>query len=239
MRSIGTSLPPTYLALALALLPSTAEADLILRIGPATLGPGGSGSISVFVRSDGATERLSSYQYQLVLRPAGATFGELRFGDPQPGGFLGDPAYVFVSSFAATIGSPGAVGTTVLPGDTFVGNDFTTAAPGFEEVGPSERLLGRIQLTSSALLPTAIGDRFLAELVADNGSGVPASEFLDDQFAPIAFSGPSGGPVIGSIRIVPEPGTLLLAGLGLSISAIAGRCRFRAPRPSRTTSPAA
>lgn len=187
-----------------------ARADLIVTVAGGSL-PAGRATVpvNVFVQST-ATDPLSIFNIQLVIEPLGATTGRLAFVNPQPDPQLASPDYVLAGdSFRIASGTAvGAVSSTAVPNDTFIGGDFTDSM-GDVTVTTTPRLLATLLVTGDTAVPPTAGDAFQIRLVDG-----PFTFFLDSATGSANYSSTAGTLDVVAAG-VPEPGSLLLLALGL------------------------
>ncbi len=207
-----------------AAVASSSQAAIIVTVSDATVTPGGTAFVDVFIRSS-STDPLQSFGFEHRITTGGAT--RLEFVDPQPDPQLTNPDYVFLGdSFDQINVFPvGAVSTSSVPNDTFVGGDLTDS---FADVTltTTSLLLASLQVTTNTLLPPVLGDTF--SVTFDDTSF--NTFFVDSGFSFLTID-TINSDFTGTVTVVPEPSSLLLALLGL-FGGIAwvGRRRRRAKR---------
>ena len=199
---------------------ASAQGGIIVSVGDATVGAGGTAFVDVLISSDGS-DPLQSFGFD--FRITGGP-GRLEFVNPQPDPQLTDGTYVFAGDSFAQINSfaVGAVSTTSVPNDSFVGGDSTDS---FADVTlTSSRLLARLQVTAATALPPSVGDTF--SVTFDDTSS--NTFFFDSSFTPLTInSGLSDFTgtvtVTSAATIVPEPSSFLIACSLLFASLLYGR----------------
>ena len=205
-----------------SLFTSQAATAASISVGSLALAPDGSGEVEVTVTGSGDLVNLVGYEFQIT--PSAGTSSQLRFVEEDEA-FLSLPNYLFTGNSAALddglASSVGAVSTTTLPDDTFVGGD-STADFGNLTINGSH-LLVRLAVqhdTGPADPSTTLGHAFSISLVPSSGDssafagGTSNTGFVDASFSGVDFDS-TGGEV--SI-VIPEPSSLCLlaiCGLGL------------------------
>jgi len=201
---------------------SQAAIAATISVGSLALAPDGSGEVEVTVTGTSDLVNLVGYEFQ--IDPSAGTSSQLRFVEEDEA-FLSATNYLFSGNSAAlddgTPSTIGAVSTTTLPDDTFVGGDSTADFSNLTING--SRLLVRLAVqhdTGPADPSTTLGDTFSISLVPISGDssafagGSSNTGFVDASFNGVAFDS-TGGTV--SI-VIPEPSSLCLlaiCGLGL------------------------
>ena len=188
-----------------------------IAIQDSTVGPNGSGEVSVLVTGAGESINLAGYEFR--ISPSGGATSQLQFLEESET-FLSDASYLFAgNSFAASDGTPSSVGTvstSILPSDTFIGGDSTNDLLDVPVSG--SKLLVKLavkHLTGPADPATTIGHSFSISLIPDSGDstafagGNSNTGFLDSMLAGVEFASQGGTVTV----VVPEPITLLLASM--------------------------
>ena len=111
---------------------SSAQATLIVKVNDAIITAGSTGFVDVTIESDSLVfgDLLQQFGIEFRITTGGAT--RLEFFNPQPDPQLTDPTYVFFGD-STDVNFPlpfGAVSTTVVPNDTFIGGDATWGTDG-------------------------------------------------------------------------------------------------------------
>ena len=208
-----------------------ARAEYIVSVGNLSLDPGQSGYVPVYISST-SSDPLAFEYFQFGITSSGPT--QLQFANspaPVADPTFGNPEYVFFgNSGDLNAAAPlGFAGTTTVPNDTFNGGDNT--ANGANVLVPMTNvLLAELPVTANTSLPPVIGDTFSISLIPQAGASSTAGTtgFSDNtqNFASSFLSTP------GTVSIVPEPSSLVLAFSGLA--AIAG-LRFRKRQSATAT----
>jgi hypothetical protein len=192
------------------------EAAVIITVEDATIQPGGTANLNVYIRSNNPLDALNEFGFEFRITGGPR---RLEFVDPQSDLQLFDPAYIFAGDSAGEDGllvpGVGDVGPDFI-NDTYIGGDFTTSGddtPPF----PADKLLVVLELTANTVLPPINGDTFTVELITD------INTFFLGTNGPLEIdpsSDLSGTVTVeASAAVVPEPSTLALfsgmAGLAL------------------------
>jgi hypothetical protein len=199
------------LALALSPLATTAQANLFIDVGDHLLLPNLPGqTIPIYVKADGG-EQVQGILLRAFLGDGGAAVGGVDVGPAMSGAIL-DPGMLFFANNFGLIDS--SFGPMILDLQTATDTGFITLPPGLS-------LMGTITFDTTGLGPGSVTGMAL-KLVGGLGG--------DTQLPPY-FSGDPDFPltiVNGSVTIVPEPGSIVLAAIGLAgIIALAYRRRRR------------
>ena len=200
---------------------SAARADFIVTVAPNTnLAVGSSGYVPVYISST-AGDLLQNTSFEFQVTTGGSTRLEFT-GSPAPASdpTFSNSSYVFFgNSSDQTNASPlGASSQTVVPGDTFIGGDFTL---GNNVVVPgSNVLLAELPVTSLTGLPPSVGDTFTISLVPTSGSGFSGNTgFGDSDFNFGNFTSIAGTVTIVAAT-VPEPAAWILGLVALGACVI-------------------
>ena len=173
-------------AVALLILPGAVSAGVVELVGPSTVGPGGTFTFDVFLRSTPLAD-VDAWNLELAISPAAPAFFVGITGDT-------DPNYIFLGDsddFSATIAPPNQV---------FMG-DLTTSGLGTTDF--VDKLLASVQVDISG---AAIGDMFEVNLLVGSNNLLLSSAFeIDDAITADPYN----------FQVVPIPGALLLLGSGL------------------------
>jgi hypothetical protein len=174
---------------------ASAQADLIISIGNASIVQGGTGFLDVRIRSDNGTDVLEGFFAEFAITPLVGS-STLVFSPTQTNGQLSQSDYVFFGNSSDP--APNNVGppTTLIAQDaanTLPGTTIPSAAPGF--------LLARLDLSG---VSAVAGDSFLVSLVNSINT-----DFFGP--SPTIFSYTSSpGTVSITGAAVPEPSSFLL-----------------------------
>jgi hypothetical protein len=217
------------LALGLVLLAglssAVARGEAVLTITDATIAPGGTAVVDVLIAGDGVAT-LDSFGIVVRVQPSAGR--RLEFLPPGPGsatdGQLTDPGYLFFGDSVAELFPPaGTVVAEPNPNDTYVGGDGTLSGLGVL-IPSTPTLLTRLELTAATSDAPPGGEVF--EVVIDLAD--PRTFFLDAAFNPVAVRVADAGLV--RVSVVPEPGSLTMAGMGLAAAGLAWSRRARGTR---------
>jgi len=183
-----------------------ATAGLLVSVGNTVIQEGGTGYVDVTIESDAPLgDPLAMFGFEFRIETAGAT--RLDFVTSQSDWQLTSSDYVFAGDSLADLFPPvGTVATTIVPDDTYVGGDGTESGDELL-VGSLNRLLVRLEVTAQTALPPVLGDTFTIRLVDG-----PNTFFLDSAFNDVAYQS-----TFGTVQVVPEPATWVLAALGTLI----------------------
>jgi hypothetical protein len=209
----------TVILVVVAFIAPASGGTLTVQVGDALLAPNGSGVVNVTVT--GAGEQVSLAGYEFRITPVAGTTSQLRFLEESES-FLNSGSYLFAGNSAArddaVPSSVGAVSTTTLPADTFVGGDSASDAADVALSG--QLLLVRLLVAHDAgpVDPaTTFGHSFLVSLVPSSGDssglalGTSNTGLLDSSFAGVAYDSAPGTVTVA----IPEPSTLVLLLLSL------------------------
>ena len=195
----------------------TLQADIIVEVDSTSITVGGSGTVDVWVYSNGGDVNVSGFDFDFFIDSGVMNVGSLVFSADQVLNEVANPDYIFFGE-----GDPLAV-----PGDPAIeiqGGDLNLGADGFAILGADPRLL--VQLDVKHVLPggtdlsLALGDSFT---INPNFAG-GFFGFYDNadpaNLIPIDETLSFGGTITMSAAAVPEPGTF--AALVLGAAAWAG-----------------
>ncbi len=234
MRSHRGWLALHSLALVLFASSTVARANLILSAEPLVLtssGPGSTARLMVTIASDNGTDVLDSFGVEFRLTTSNGRY--ISFVNPPTDSQIGDATYIFHDDSAAEIDGPpsGTVLSNTNPDDTYVGGDGTlsglgVAVPLADPLAP--KLLVALDITAVTALAPQDGDVFF--LTLERGSFT----FFDGTIPPTGGLPPTLSvnfdqvPITISISSIPEPSSILGAGLGLMIFLTGAAIRRRA-----------
>ncbi len=225
---------------AVSLMTVPVRAELVVTVSDATIAPGTTGTLDVYLTSTAAStspDTINNYAFDLLITPT--TAGELKFSDSQSFSYLNDSSYVFHGNSADAGNSPpsGGAPSTSSSGyanDSFVGFDNTSDFSTVSLSSSSKKVL-LASLTLDATI-TSAGETFTVSLVPTSGDGSMnsgASSYFNvvdsgfNQISAVPFTSNSGTVTIGTAS-VPEPSTLVLGLTGLLLAAgDRARRRFR------------
>ena len=200
----------------------TASAALIFEIEPASVLPGETALIDVFVESDAAGgDLLASFTLDFRITPDAGTTSSLKFKTPassQPNPAT-DLSYVFFGDSLIAPGPFGSISTTVLPDDTYVVGDATASFS--DIVVTAKKLAARLEVVhdfGAAAPSTTLGHTFTVSLG-------PATSAFDSGFSPVDFTTSSG-----TVTVTPEPASFIIWSLFATGAIWLGRqqCRRKA-----------
>ncbi len=203
---------------------SRANAAIHVTIGDASVLPGATTTIDLFLEADEATN-LAGFGFELSIDMPYGNASLLEFVEPRLA-YEDDPAYVF---FDATSGPSGDT-AGISPATRWIGFDLADdTLLRYVELNPNEAyLLARLELRHSSLAPPfdPSGHEFPVSLI--DGAN---TYFLDDGFDEIngITSTPGTVTVLQSPELaeIPEPSSLLIfASLALCAAPYL-RCRSR------------
>jgi hypothetical protein len=216
----------------LSTLAGPVRAGLIISIPNQTISLGQTSFVDVTIAGAGASQLLSTYNFDLQLNVNAGDAGRIEYTNPQPLGYLSSSAYVFGDN-APPPTFAGTVRTVSVPNDDYVGGDFSTNNNGFVSVDTSGKLLVRLELNADASF-AVVGDTFSLSLEnPSSGTGTISdlTFFLDNSGNPIEFASTPGTITVGPAAVIPEPPTLVLAVLAFGLCG-AYFCGVRALRSS-------
>lgn len=225
MRNVG-------LVVAALVFVLPARADFLISFDANTdIAPGSTGYVNVYISSTNVLPQpLQNTAFEFRITTAGATRLEF-MNSPAP---ASDPAlsntnYVFVGDSYSLINNEpvGAASTTTVPNDTFIGGDLTNSGSNVS-VGTTARLLAMLPVTAATALPPTLGNTFTISLIPSSGSGFVGNTGFGD--ASLNFADFISGTGNVTIAAVPEPGTLVLVGLGVGVSFLGGWRRAQRAR---------
>jgi hypothetical protein len=238
------------LAIPLSVFAIPARADLVISIGDASVAPGGTATVDVFLTSTAGSanpDLINNYAFQLQITNNGVDNTQLAFSANQDFGYISNsglnPAYVFLGdSFDAQpppspVGSPGQ---TVYPNDTFTGTDSTNSGNPVSLSAGTTYLLASLTVTTATGAPPGIGDSFTIGLVPPSGSGsvnANPNTYFDNfdfgtgsELSATPYTSTSGTVTITGAS-VPEPASIVSGLIALMISAgVHGVRRIRLAR---------
>ncbi len=181
-------------------------ADFIISAGDVRMLPGTTAELPVYITGTTAGQTLNLTSFEFQITTAGAT--QLAFANsPDPGS---DPTfsaanYVFAGNSGDVFyGSQlGLAVNTVYANDSFYGGDFT-APPNYTNtvVSTGTYLLGYLPITTATDVPPVTGNSFTVSLIGESST-------FQDNSGPYNFTSTPG-----TVTITPEPGSLILVGLG-------------------------
>ncbi len=218
-----------------ALAPSTSWGASIysISIGNAQITPNGTANVEVMVLGVGDAVSLVGYEFR--ISSAGSA-SQLQF-EEESESFLNDADYLFAgNSLALDDGissSVGAVSTSVLPKDTFIGGDSSSNLAEVPVTGSKLLVTLALKHLAGPVDPaTTVGQQFTVSLVPASGDssafsgGTSNTGFLDSSFAGVAFISQEGIITV----VVPEPAaiTLMIAACFVGV-----RVRGRGASPFR------
>ena len=201
-----------------------APPGLIISIPNQTIPLGQASFVDVTIAGAGASQLLSTYNFDLQINVNAGDAGRIEFSNPQPTGYLSSSSYVFADNTPPPTFA-GNVGTVVVPNDNYVGGDFSTNSSGSVLVDTSGKLLVRLELNADASFAVA-GDVFTLSLEnPSSGTGTIAdlTYFLDDASNPITFESTPGTITVGPPTAIPEPSTLVLVVSAFAICGVHAR----------------
>jgi hypothetical protein len=202
---------------AVLLLPMSAEAALVISIGSVTIPAGGTGSVDVMIQATSGTDNLEAFAAEFVITTGGGTV--LEFVNPPIDSHLSNANYVFASTGSAAITTPPA--SAIGPATTNVIADFSDAL-GLGVSGPFNLLLATLNFTTLTGTPPVAGNTFTVSI-----SPLPTSQFFDNTFTEVGFTSSSGTITIGPAAAIPEPSSLVLAGVLVLGAGVGGVRRWR------------
>ncbi|MGD9632155.1 MAG: hypothetical protein AB7O59_24490 [Pirellulales bacterium] len=201
-------IPQLVCASCLCLLATaTARADFIVTVGNVSLGPGSTGYLPVYIKSD-SSDALAITSFEFRITTGGPRRLEfLNSPSPASDPTFSDPTYVFAgNSLDEDLNLPlGVAALATVPNDSFIGGD-ATADFSDVAVSTSDFLLAMLPINAATALPPIAGDTFTITLVPPSAPGLDANTGFADSSA--QFSEFSSIP--GSVLIVPEPSVLTL-----------------------------
>ncbi len=199
---IGTAAAVAALTLFAPVTTRPARAGLIVQALNSTADSGGTGAFDVVVNDTGGTFQVAGFSVELSL-PVGSavSFADVTtdtLAAPYLFGTLQSPPFTFDS----------------FPTQDFSASDFTLAAPGFITLNPGD-IFGLAHVTYS-IDPGAPAGPITVSLV-------PAGTSLsDNEGNPVSFT-MSEGTITIAASTVPEPSSLVLAGVGAALLALTHR----------------
>lgn len=212
---------------AIVLLTSAAsvQAAIVVTVSDVSIGVSDNAWIDVFVESDqlgGESYALAAYDFRIT--PVAPTATQLAFVNPQPSAYTTEANYLFVGD---SFGPSGGTSMVTTPNDRY-GDSDATSGPGLAVYATpltSQRLLVRLQVTTTTGLPPGVGDSFDVTFNQD-----PIFSFITPDIfgAPLAFDFASS-KLVGRVNVVPEPSGFALCSL-LGLTCIGYRSRRRVSR---------
>ena len=192
-------------------LTAVSQADLVVYATSPGTAPGATTTFDIVVQntnaSSGASYDIGGFNTEVAIQAgSGISFTGIDQNTVDPYIFSTNGSLTFAGSFTNTLAS--AADISIAPP-----NFFTTVAPG-ETYG-----LAHITLTvdPSVVLPTYIPIQFTSTYDPQTQTTTFNTLLSDGNGNPLAFSGPTDGV----IAVVPEPGTMLMAGLICGIGGLA------------------
>jgi hypothetical protein len=201
----------------------------------ASLLPGGTGSFTFSATNDAGAidENFLAWVIGVQILPAGGNVGSLTIGAlTQPGTAPLPAGEVEASNFQATLASGASInGSTTYQLLSLAATEFLNTA-----ASNSTYNLGTLSLTASGdaqgtwnVYAVQQGGNFYKTHWTDGGF-----EDIDFGNFPRGSSGSNTSLLLGIVSVVPEPGTLALAGSALAgVAWVARRIRRRGERKSR------
>jgi PEP-CTERM motif len=211
---LATALGIAAVSAALLGAPSQAAAQVTVEIVPtsATATPGGTGTFDVdLVNNTASTVNVGGWQVQLSV-PAGSV---ATFTASVASGFAGGVTYIFgTEQLPPPLGAP-------LPSKNFIALDVDLTASGSVPIAPGATVgLEHVTFSvASGAIPGTVVP------VIDSGAGTVISD-VNGGAIPIATL--NGTIAVIGATSVPEPSSLLLAGVAIAAAGVASR--FRKPR---------
>ncbi len=178
-----------------------ARAGLIIQALNSTADPGGTGAFDVVIRDDGGTFQVAAFSVELSVPMNSA----VSFSDVTTGTLA---TYIF-----GTLQSPPFTFDS-FPTQDFSAGDFTATAPGFITLNPND-MFGLAHVTYSVDSGAPAGP--IAVSLVSTGTSLSDQNAVD-----VAFT-TSNGTITVSGSAVPEPSSLVLAGLGVAVLALLRR----------------
>jgi hypothetical protein len=214
-----------------------AQADLVVSISSTAVTQGGTGTLDVFLSSNGfssSPDQINDYAFTLEITPN--TVGNLAFSSSQSLGYLSASDYAFFGNSADDItgqASPPPIGgtplTTVYANDTFLGFDTTNDLTPVSLSSTSGKVL-LATLTLDASIASA-GESFTVSLVPNTGEGsssLGAATYFNvvdsnlNELSAVPFtSTPAKVNIVAAA--VPEPASIIPALAGAIFVASARR----------------
>ena len=189
-----------------------ANANYLITVGNISISPGTTGYLPVYI-AGGVSQGLASTSLEFRITTGGSTRLEF-LSSPAPAldPTFTDVNYVFFgNSLDETFDLPlGTASLSVVPNDTFIGGDATSD---FSDVpvATSDLLLAWLPITTLTAVPPVAGDTFTISLVPVSASGLDGNTgFADSSGEYATFSSQPG-----TVTVVPEPSSWLLAILGI------------------------